>query len=203
MLCLALLKCLPIYFLNIFFFCQDVISSDLFHFSFLIVLKILFLVQCTILTKMFSSVQSLSCVRRCDPMNRSMPGLPVDHHHPEFTQTHVHRVRDAIQPSHPRSSPSPPAPSLSVVTNSLWPHESQHARPPSITNSWSLPKLMSIESMMPPNHLILCRPLLLLLPIPPSIRVFSNESTLHEVAKVLEFQLQHQSFQWTPSTDLL
>ena len=49
----------------------------------------------------------------------------------------------------------------------------------SITNSWSLPKLMSIESVIPSSHLILCRPLLLLLPIPPSIRVFSNESTLH------------------------
>ena len=49
----------------------------------------------------------------------------------------------------------------------------------SITNSWSSPKLMSIESVMPFSHLILCRPLLLLLPIPPSIRVFSNESALH------------------------
>ena len=48
----------------------------------------------------------------------------------------------------------------------------------SITNSWSLPKLMSIESVMPSSHLILCRPLLLLSPVPPSIRVFSNESTL-------------------------
>ena len=58
----------------------------------------------------------------------------------------------------------------------------------SITNSQSLPKLMSIESVMPSNHLILCCPLLLLPSIFPSIRVFSNESTLHEVAKVLEFQ---------------
>ena len=49
----------------------------------------------------------------------------------------------------------------------------------SITNSWSSPKLMSIESVMPSSYLILCRPLLLLPPIPPSIRVFSNESTLH------------------------
>ena len=49
----------------------------------------------------------------------------------------------------------------------------------SITNSWSSPKLMSIESVMPSSHLILCHPLLLLPPIPPSIRVFSNESTLH------------------------
>ena len=73
----------------------------------------------------------------------------------------------------------------------------------SITNSQSLLKLMPIESVNPFSHLILCRPLLLLPPIPPSIRVFSNETTLHEVAKVLEFQLQHQSFQWTPKTDLL
>ena len=46
-------------------------------------------------------------------MNRSTPGLPVGHHLPEFTQTHVHRVCDAIQPSHPQSSPSPPAPNFS------------------------------------------------------------------------------------------
>ena len=50
-----------------------------------------------------------SCPTLCDPMNRSMPGLPVHHQLPEFTQTHVHRVGDAIQPSHPLSSPSPPA----------------------------------------------------------------------------------------------
>ena len=60
-----------------------------------------------------SSVQSLSHVRLCDPMNRSTPGLPVHHQLPEFTQTHVHRVDDAIQPSHPLSSPSPPAPNSS------------------------------------------------------------------------------------------
>ena len=55
----------------------------------------------------FSSVAQ-SCPTVCDPMNGSMPGLPVHHHLPEFTQTQVHRVSDAIQPSHPRSSPSPP-----------------------------------------------------------------------------------------------
>ena len=61
----------------------------------------------------------------------------------------------------------------------LQPHGLQHARPPlSITNSQSLPRLMSIESVMPSSHLMLFRPLLLLPPIPPSIRVFSNESTL-------------------------
>ena len=57
----------------------------------------------------FSSVAQ-SCLTLCDLMNRSTPGLPVHHHLPEFTQTHVHRVPDAIQPSHPLSSPSPPAP---------------------------------------------------------------------------------------------
>ena len=56
-------------------------------------------------------------------------------------------------------------------------------------HSWSSPRLMCIEPMMPSSHLILCRPLLLQPPIPPSIRVFSNESTVHEVAKVLELQL--------------
>ena len=49
----------------------------------------------------------------CDPMNRSTPGLPVHHQLPEFTETHVHQVSDAIQPSHPLSSPSPPAPNPS------------------------------------------------------------------------------------------
>ena len=67
--------------------------------------------------------------------------------------------------------------SRSVVSNSVRPHELQHARPP-ITNSRSLPKLMSIESVMPSNHLILCHPLLLLPSIFPSIRVFSNESAV-------------------------
>ena len=74
----------------------------------------------------FSSVAQ-SCPTLCDSMNRSTPGLPIHHQLPEFTQTHVHRVVDAIQPSHPLSSPYPPAPN----------------------------------------------------PIPPNIKVFSNESTLH------------------------
>ena len=60
----------------------------------------------------FNSV-SQSCPTLCDPMNRSTPGLPVHHQLPEFTQTHVHRASDAIQPSHPLSSPSPPAPNPS------------------------------------------------------------------------------------------
>ena len=61
----------------------------------------------------FSSVQSFSCVRLCNPMDYSTPGFPVHHQLPEFTQTHIHRVGDAIQPSHPLSSPSPPAPNPS------------------------------------------------------------------------------------------
>ena len=66
------------------------------------------------LSVQFSSVAQ-SCPTLCDPMNRSTPGLPVHHHLPEFTQTHVHRVSDAIQTSHPPSFPSPPAPSPSQL----------------------------------------------------------------------------------------
>ena len=97
----------------------------------------------------FNSV-SQSCPTLCDPMNHSTPGLPVHHQLPEFTQTHVHWVSDAIQLSHPLSSPSPPAPNLS-----------QHQG------------------------------------------LFQWVSSSHQVAKVLEFQLQHQSFQWTARTDIL
>ena len=68
--------------------------------------------------------------------------------------------------------------SHSVVSDSLRPHEAARQASLSITDSWSLPKLMSIKSVMPSSHLILCHPLLLLPPIPPSIRVFSNKSTL-------------------------
>ena len=70
----------------------------------------------------------------------------------------------------------------------------------SFTISWSVLKLMSIELVMPSNYLILCCPLLLLPPIFPSIRVFSNESVIR---KVLEFHLQHQSFQWVFRHDFL
>ena len=90
-----------------------------------------------------------SCPALCDPMNHSTPGLPVHHQLPEFTQTHIHCVGDAIQPSHPLPSPSPPAP-----------NPSQHQG------------------------------------------LFQWVNSSHEVAKALEFQLQHQSFQWTPRTDL-
>ena len=86
----------------------------------------------------------------CDPMNCSTPGLLVHHQLLKFTQTHVHWVGDAIQPSHPLAPPSPPAP-----------NPSQHQS------------------------------------------LFQWVNSSHEVAKILEFQLQHQSFQWTPRTDLL
>jgi len=88
----------------------------------------------------------------------------------------------------------------------LWrPHKSQHATPPCPSPTpgvqWDS---RSIESVMPSRYLILCHPLLLLLPIPPSIRVFSNESTLHmRWPKYCSFSLSHQSFQETPRTALL
>ena len=69
--------------------------------------------------------------------------------------------------------------SVTVVSDSLRPPESQQIRPPCPLNSQSLRRLMPIESVMPSSHLILCHPLLPLPPIPPSIRIFSNESTLH------------------------
>ena len=71
----------------------------------------------------------------------------------------------------------------------------------SLTNSWSLLRLMSIESVMSSNHLILCCPLLLLPSIFPSL--FQWVTSSHQVARVLEFQLQHQSFQWIFRTDFL
>ena len=90
------------------------------------------------------------CPTLCDPMNSSTPSLPVHHQLPELAQTHVHQVSDAIQSSHPLSSPSPPTFNLS-----------QHQG------------------------------------------LFKWVSSLHQVAKVLERQLQHQSFQWIFRTDFL
>ena len=90
-----------------------------------------------------------SCLTLCNPTDCSMPGLPVHHQLPELAQTHVHQVGDAIQPSHPLSSPSPPALNLS-----------QH-------------------------------------------QGLFQVSSSHQVAKVLELQLQHQSFQWIFRTDFL
>ena len=97
----------------------------------------------------FSSVAQ-SCLTLGNPRNCSIPGLPIHHQLSEFTQTHVHRVGDAIQPSHPLLSPSPPTLS-----------PSHHQGP------------------------------------------FQRVNSLHEVANVLEFQLQYQSFQRTPRTYLL
>ena len=77
------------------------------------------LLHSRVLSVQFSSVTQ-SCLTLCDPMNCSMPGLPVHHKLPEFTQTHAHRVGDAIQPSHPLSSPSPLTPnppSIRVFSN--------------------------------------------------------------------------------------
>ena len=88
------------------------------EYSGLILLRIdwldLLAVQGTLKSLLHTTVQKhQSCPTLCDPMNRSMPGLPVHHQLPEFTQIHIHRVGDAIQPSHPLSSPFPPAPNPS------------------------------------------------------------------------------------------
>ena len=104
---------------------------------------------------LFSSVQfssvAQSCPTLCDPMNHSTPGLPVHHHLPEFTQSHVHRVRDAIQPSHPWSSPSPPA-SQSLPASVFSNESTLHMRWPkywsfsfSIIPSKEIPALISFR----------------------------------------------------------
>ena len=102
----------------------------------------------------FSSVQFISvaqsCLTLCNLMNHGTPGLPVHYQLLESTQTHVHRVNDAIQPSHPLSSPS-------AAALNLYQHQG----------------------------------------------LFQWASSSHQVAKVLEFQLQHKSFQWMLRTDLL
>ena len=98
------------------FYCHYVYwLAELFKLIFKIFILFIFLYlyryicTCLLLISQFSSVSSVtqSCPTLCDPMNRSTPGLPVHHQLPEFTQTHVHRVGDAIQPSHPLWSPSP------------------------------------------------------------------------------------------------
>ena len=103
-------------------------------------------------TTLFSSLAQ-SCLTLCDPMNHSTPGLPVHHQLPEFTQTHVHRVSDAIQPSHPLLSPSPPLlspipPSIRVFSN----ESTLHMRRPkywsfsfSISPSNEYPGLISLR----------------------------------------------------------
>ena len=95
----------------------------------------------------FSSVAQ-SCLTLCNPMNCSTPGLPVHHKLPEFTQTHVHRVRHAIQPSHPLSSPSPPAPNpsqhQSFPMNQLFAWDGQSTGV-SIIRSKEIPGLISFR----------------------------------------------------------
>ena len=94
--------------------------------------------------------------------------------------------------------------SLSLVWLSATPWTAARQASLSITNAQSPPKPMSIERVMPSNHLSLYHPLLRLPSIFPSIRVFFQwVSSSHQLARELEFQLQHQSFQWTPRTDLL
>ena len=92
----------------------------------------------------FSSVQSLSRIRLCNPMNRSMPGLPVHHKLPEFAQTHAHWVGDAIQPSHPLSSPSPL--SLYFMANRRWNGGSNNRFPLlGLQNHWTVTSAMKSE----------------------------------------------------------
>ena len=88
--------------------------------------------------------------------------------------------------------------SPSVVSDSLWPHELQDARITYFTISWSLLRLTSIESVMPSNHLILCRPLLLLPSIFPSIRIFSNELTWLFESSDQSSGASASAFQWVP-----
>ena len=73
--------------------------------------------ECTCMHSVQFSSVAQSCLTLCDPMNHSAPGLPVHHQLPEFTQTHIHWVGDATQPSHPLSSASPPAPNPSQHQN--------------------------------------------------------------------------------------
>ena len=93
----------------------------------------------------FSSVAQL-CLTLCDPVNHSTPGLPVHHHLPECTQTYVHRVSDAIQPSHPLSSPSPPAPSPSQHQSLFqWVNSSHEVAKKSLLHNlhhWLLPIML-------------------------------------------------------------
>ena len=95
----------------------------------------------TLMFSQFSSVAQ-SCPTLCDPMNHSTPGLPVHHQLPEFTQIHVHRVGDAIQPSHPLSSPSPPAPKPSQHQGLFqW-----------VNSSHEWPKYWSFSLMISPSN---------------------------------------------------
>ena len=109
----------------------------------------------------------------------------------------------SVQFSHSIVSPWIVSPWIVTPWISATPWIAAHQASLSITNSWSSLRLASIESVMPSSHLILCRPLLLLPPIPPSISLLQWVNSSHEVAKVLESQLQHHSFQRNPRADLL
>ena len=93
--------------------------------------------------------------------------------------------------------------SLSCVQLFVTPWTATHQASLSITNSWNLLKLMSIESVMPSNHLILSSPSTPAFSLSQHEGLFQWVSSSHQVAKVLEFQLQHQSFQWKSRTDFL
>jgi len=88
-----------------------------------------------------------SCLILFDPMNRSMPGLPVHHQLPEFTETHVHRVSDAIQPPHPLSSPSPPAPNPShsaIKSNALLIHVTTWMKLQGVNAKWKTKSITKV-----------------------------------------------------------
>ena len=141
----------------------------------------------------FSSVAQ-SCPTLCNPMGCSTSDFPVHHQLLELTQTHAHRVVSLVVFINSLYISSVHF-SHSVVSDSLRTHGLQHARPPCPLPTPGV-ELMSIESMMPSNHPILCHPLLFLPSIFPSIRIFSNESVLCiRWPKYWEFQLHHQSFQ--------
>ena len=110
-----MLKCLPNHHMQVF---SAVFRTWVKNFEFSQPLWVLMWVRYNSSVQ-FSSVAQ-SCPTLCDPMNCSTPGLPVHHQLPEFTQTHVHRVGDAIQPSHPLLSPSPPAPNPSQHIDTLF-----------------------------------------------------------------------------------
>ena len=129
---------------------------------------------------------------------QSNDAIPLPHHHLLPSQHH-HNLRLALS-----SVQFSSVQSLSHFWLFATPWIAARQASLSINNSQSSPKLISIEWVMPSSHLILCRPLLLLPPIPPSIRVFSNESTLRmRWPKYQSFSFSHQSFQWTPGTGLL
>ena len=131
----------------------------------------------------FSSVIQL-CLTLCDPMDCSTPGLPIHH---QLNSLVIYKYHSVAQ-SWPLATPWTAACQTSL----------------SFTISWSFLKLMSIESVMPSNHLILCHPLLHLPSIFPSIRVFETwVSSSNQVAKILGFQLQPQSSQWIFRVDFL